>query len=434
MSLPLRCVILTSIAIAGASAPLGAQRQTLESVKALHRWVDAVNAHTPGQPDDSAGFVAGLTYSARVELNTSYSGFIRVLDGDTVTTRSALDTNVVTLAREVLQNPGAAVFLERAAILHADALIFARKFPRIVDDAPPPQPRAREPGATPRGEPSPPLLYNHVLTMSRDGEVIGDAKADWNLPFARSLLEVLLRLPKASAGSPSAFVSQWYHALAAFLFAHGKYADAQTHLEAGVRVLPNDPQVFFDRGIQAETFGLPIYQVVLDDPAYRWGGGGIPAEGKTNQEAERSYRRAVALDPSFVEARVRLARLLERRGQVDEAAAEIASALAANPTGVPGYYARIVAGRIASTRGRYDEALRHYRAALQLFAQAESALLGVSHAALMLADVPEALKPLAGMDKREDVLTSDPWWDYELGAGRDSEALLAALWARAIKP
>ena len=124
---------------------------------------------------------------------------------------------------------------------------------------------------------------------------------------------------------------------------------------------------------------------------------------------------------------MRLARLLERRGAGPEAAAQITAALDGRPSGVPLFFAHLIAGRIASVRGRYEDALRHYRTALGLNAGAQSALLGASHAALMLADVREALGPLqqlAGSAARSD---ADPWLDYEFGAGRDADALLTAV-------
>jgi len=105
----------------------------------------------------------------------------------------------------------------------------------------------------------------------------------------------------------------------------------------------------------------------------------------------------------------------------------------AQPAGVTGYFAHIVAGRIASASSRYDEALRHYRDAAALFRLAQSALLGASHAALMLADVPQTLAPLQQLGDQGTANDSDPWWDYSLGAGRDAKELLTALWARATK-
>ena len=417
------------IATVSLPAPASAQRQTEESAAALRRWVEAVNAHRPGRLDASLALVCGLSYHDRVDLQTAYSLFIRALRGEMVVTRSDIDTRVAQTARDLRSIPGAPMFLERAALLHTDALLFASKYPAPPDDAPPPPPRGARSGSAA----APPLLYNERVTLVRDGELYGDGRGDWNLPFARSLLDVLVRLSPATAKAEAPFVSQWYHAVSAYLFADGNHADAKPHLAHAAELLPDDPHVLFDRGTFAETLGLPVYQTVLDDPAVRGSRNaaeGIPPEARTNGEAERLYQRALAVDPAYVEARVRLARLLEQRGQHDEAAAQIATALDAAPAGVPGFYARIVAGRIASAQGRFEDARRHYRGALESHPNAQSALLGASHAALMLADARETLVPLehlnaagAGSD------AADPWLIYAMGAGRDVDALFAALWA-----
>ena len=62
-----------------------------------------------------------------------------------------------------------------------------------------------------------------------------------------------------------------------------------------------------------------------------------------------------------------------------------------------------------------------------MFAGAQSAILGASHAALMAADVPATLAPLEHFGASATV-DADPWWDYQLGAGRDVNAILAHLW------
>lgn len=74
---------------------------------------------------------------------------------------------------------------------------------------------------------------------------------------------------------------------------------------------------------------------------------------------------------------------------------------------VLGFDTYLVAGRIASARGRYEEAPEHYRAASAIFARAQSALLGASHAALMLADVPETLSPLEQLEDGGNGATAD---------------------------
>jgi tetratricopeptide (TPR) repeat protein len=413
-----------------------AQRLTDESIAALREWVSAVEDHVPGRADAAVRHVAGLRYSVRVELNKSYSQFIKALPENFAVTRSEDDENeVILFARAVRQRAGVAAFLKRAAMLHTDALIFAGQFPAPIDDAPPPPPRAQRDAAR-RSDP-PPLLFNEVIALARDGEVFGDGKADWHLRFARSLLDVMLTAGRGRVSEDDRrFVAEWYHAVSAFFFANGNYADSTPHLLHAARVLPDDADVLFDRASYAETFGLPIYQHVLEDPNYYGRPGyqtsGIPIETKTNEEAERLYRRTLTVDPSYVEARIRLARLLDRRGQHDEAAAEITAALEAKPAGVALFFAHIIAGRIASSRGRYDDALREYRAASALYPNAQSALLGASHAALMLANVGDALGPLQQLPGNTIAADEDPLLDYELGAGRDVDALLKAVRSRLV--
>lgn len=429
---------IVTAGLLGGAAPLAAQSQTPASAAALERWVTAVRVHEPGRPDLVVASIAGLTYDARRDLNTSMQMFIECLRGVKFATRTAPQVTVTSLARGVEESPGIAAFLKRAAVLHADALIFANRFPP-PDDGPAStgsavsvDPRIR---SGRRAEPPPPLLWNERIVLTRDGQVIGESVTNWNLPFARSLLD-LLSMTGDMSREDYDFVGEWYHAVAAYLFANGMNGDATAHLARAAQVLPNDARLVFDRASYAETLGLPIYQAVPDDTSYQRGNGfsaRIPSAEKTNAEAEELYRRAVEIDPAYVEARVRLARLIDWRGKHDDAASEIAIALEAKPSGVAGFYGQLIAGRIATARGRYDEALQHYRDASALYPHAQSARLGASHAALMASDVPETLAPLERLAAAPATFDTDPWWDYQLGAGRDVDAIMAHLWSRVAK-
>jgi len=373
-------------------------RVTAPSLDVLTRWVRAVNRHEPGYPDVAVQGAVAMGYATRAALNTALPLFLRVVRTNVEFKRDDLEERLTMLGRAIRKDPGPEVFLKRAAILHADAVVFGATFP------PPPY-------GAPQVQSNSPLLDNQPVTLTRDGVVIGEDTVIWHLPFARSLLDMLPPAEKV-------FVGDWYHAIAAYLFSKGMMADATGHLKQAERVLPDDPRALFDRATYAEAFGLGIFQA-LDDSR-------IPGEGRTNGDAERLYRRAVEVDPSYVEARVRLARLLDHRGRHDEAAAEITRALDARPSGVTAFYAYIVAGRISSARAQHEDALRLYREALALYEQAQSARLGASYAALMLSDVPQTMAPIASLGGEDD----DPWLDYRLGAGRDVDTLLLALWTR----
>lgn len=440
-----------------------ARAQTTASVNALETWIKAVNAHQPGKVDPAVGFVGALKYSDRAILNPAMTIFLAALRRSPVAAKSDSAQKILELYHAVRANPGPAPFLYRAAVLHADAAIFRDKFPDFEDDAPTPgaAKMSIDPmGGAPSGRRSveaSPLLSNERAMVHTDGRVVGQAALNWNWPFARALLDLLLRAPaqaEAKLGAcrgaecmgtlsrPSdigteadrVFIAEWYHATDAYLLATGKHADLNRHLTHAAAVLFDDPHILFDRACYAETLGLPLYQVLPGDAGY-WNAPAhifldVPSEDKTDREAEKLFAQAIAVDPKYAEARVRLARLLERRGLHDEAASQIEQALAATPAGAVAYFAHIVAGRVELARGHAADALGHYRAALAIFPDAQSALLGASQAAVMSSDVPGALALAQKLGDRTAKYDADPWWNYNLGAGRDVDDLMAALWSR----
>jgi tetratricopeptide (TPR) repeat protein len=125
---------------------------------------------------------------------------------------------------------------------------------------------------------------------------------------------------------------------------------------------------------------------------------------------------------------VRLGRLLGVRKRHEEAASELAAALAARPTGPLLFYAHLFAGRSAQALGKIPDAAEHYKSAAQLFPGAQSAQLALSQSALLEADVPAALDSVQRLDTSPTA--RDPWWWYHLASGRDADALLREMWAQ----
>lgn len=405
---------------------------TPAAVEAVERWVEAVMNHTPGLRDPEVQMVSALTFDERKEMDSGMEFFLTFLRGKPVSIRNPAEKRLAAVAGAARQVPGPDAFLKRAAVLHADTA-----FMRHVEGVTLAEPVPARPSPS-----SSALLWQGSLYINRDGEILGETAMEWNWPFARSLLDLLL-----ASHPDDPFVATWYHTTAAFMFQRGLYGETVPHLRRAAVVLPDDPRILFDRASYAEIQGLPRTQVLLSDhdvadrmarahgsTAIASGGSralGIPGAKETNAEAERFFRLALRADPSFVEARVRLARLLGVRKRHEEAASELATALAANPTGVVLFYAHLFAGRTAQALGKIGDASRHYKAAGLLFPGAQSAGLAQSQAALLEADVPAALAAIQRIDKSSTA--RDPWRSYQLGAGRDAEALMREMWGQVAK-
>jgi tetratricopeptide (TPR) repeat protein len=426
------------------------------SLAALRTWVHAVHAHTPGRPDASVITVAGFSYETRVDLNTAVDLFLRALMG----WRYGSDDNKAAQAIVAMGHADGKDFLKRAAVLHADVAAYGDHFPRTPSVTKKVPPRTDElhlgrvltsPTRMQPDDETPPLLREDRLLLAQDGQIVNETIGSWNWPFARSLLDLLGAGPvkRLFADRPERatdpFVSAWYHATTGYMFATGLYGDATSHLHHASMVLPDDPLALLDAACYAEVLGLPMHQALVPErnAAARRSSGGppnwttpdsspalrIPSAEQTNAEAERLYRRALAVDPSLIEARVRLARLLDVRGRHEEAASEAKAALGGNPAAVTAFYAHLFGGRAAEGMAKRSEAAEHYRAALELFPDAQSALLASSHLALLESDVTGTLAPVERLGTRSMNFDADPWWQYHLCSGRDADDLLKSLWA-----
>ena len=428
---------------------------TLKTAQALETWVDAVRMHVPGHPDAAVAAIARLTYENRVDLNAGLDVFFAALETRKVAIpRGNKAAELVVSIGQGARMPDAKGFYERAAILHTDAVVFEDRFPQPDDPTLPAPPSGRSEPAGIHHDMTlrsadvhvPPLLTNTPFVMHKDGEVIGTGSANWNWVFARSLLDRIINgfaegavgscrgaectgtAHAAMTSSDDPFIGEWYHATTAYMLAKGLYGDATDHLHRAGEVLPADAMTLFDRASYAEILGLPLHQVLLAD----WRPGTmhprVPALDKTNSEAEHLYRRALEVDAAFVEARVRLGRLLGARGAHAEASKELKAALASNPKPIVAFYAHLFAARAEQTLGNSPDAAAHYRSALALYPDAQSALLGASQLALLSADVPATVAPIERLGPRSAPFDADPWRAYQLASGRDVNELMHHMW------
>ena len=416
------------------------QRATAGSVIAIQEWVASVSHHSPGSRDAAVAAVWAWTPEIRAQLPLEL--FERVLLDRGLTTLSPTleERRIAQLATDTRQTLGANEFFKRAAVLHTDAALLA----------PPASIESRGMGSTKGGVGAADSVTAVRLPVAQDGAYVGLILVDWNWRFARGLLDLLTPRPAADP-----FLGVWYHATTAHMLSQGRYAEAGAHLEHAAALLPNDPRIVFDRACLSEALGLPLSQrlltmdqlILLREPGFRkpspfaspasrgqdvWStpeGFVIPTEEQANAAAERLLRRTVQLDAAMLEAWVRLARLVDLRGRHQEADVALnrvfgSRSVLADSSVV--FYAHLFAARANRAMGRLDVAKEHVQSALQLFPNAQSALLAASQLALLRADWLSAVGPMRRLSALpgEDGLRTDPWWDYHLGPGRDADRLL----------
>jgi len=414
--------------------------RTPDRVDRLRQWLDAVEQHEPGAADDAllrvgswdrmtlwrvwidAGTIVSLIrdpkaliFYAPIEPEP-FSGALHVQDSRSIKSRViSYGWNDVKrlqlIAKEVLDRGGEDRMLKRGASLHAD--IVMREAGQSLTPDPLRQPRS-----------------SSIMLFLADGQQTGldDASVHWEM--GRRLLDKVR--PKTSrrlGPDPGAdeTVRLWYLAATAYMQAV-EQLDAW-HIDRAVQLFPGDPEILFLAACGRETFsGAQIQSVLASMTLSRDLFNLIGDEADELRKAERLFRESLERNPKQIEARIRLGRVLGRRGRHQDAIAELRRATMETENRLLQYYGQMFLGTEAAALDLTDEARRAYERAAGLYPDAQSPHLAIGALAGRTGDRAGALAAIQPVLTGDDpLLSDDPWWSYYTAQARDLVGIVEAL-------
>jgi tetratricopeptide (TPR) repeat protein len=244
------------------------------------------------------------------------------------------------------------------------------------------------------------------------------AAGDAYILSARSLVRLILQL--AQDGEPGigererTFVRDWYLLLVAFQHGRAEIGWSRAYLDEALKSFPKDSHLTLARASGHEMLSdLSTGYIDHVDASGRFiRQSSIDADDEL-REALRYLEQAVALEPALMEARLRLGRLLYRRGDFDRAAKELEVARQLAWLDELRYLALLFRGMVEAARGSYDQADRTYTAALGLLPTGQTAAIAKAETAYLRGRVGEAAAITQAT--LQQTKKADPWWNYMTG-------------------
>ena len=393
------------------------------AMRMLNEWIVMVDRHAAGERDDALAQVGSWNTDDLEMMRAYVEAFTGVpLDNrDRATRRRQISgTDVAAIRQRALDIQARGdfdTFRKRAAILHTDAALL-ESLPVMVD--PPTAPNQKP--AWRRDE-----VERAVDVKSFDGRVEHYEMANPHWQFAMDLPETLPATPQRDP-----IVAKWYRSIGAYFAQQHGFADAMRHFERARRIVPDDPDVLFGEACYQETMGAPRVQnlnrvtTLPNGLVIR----GVESAAGHHRRAEALLKRALAARPQFVDARLRLGRVLAEQRQYEAALPHFAQVVAESKDPVLTYYAHLFAGDAALALDRAAESRASYERALKEYPDAQAARIGLG-AALRAAGDREAafaavMTTLIIAPKTRDSF-QDPWWEYYEGDAANVERLLREL-------
>ena len=222
------------------------------------------------------------------------------------------------------------------------------------------------------------------------------------------------------------FARDWYLLVVSYRHGAAQVGWSRAYLAEARELFPNDPEVLLVSGVDHEIVSeMSKGYLPRVDSAGQTLGDVTINPGKELDQAEAFLRQAAALSPGLVEARLRLGRVLYRRGELADAARELHAAQALTAQEQVQYLASTFLGMVAVARGDLDGADRCYADALRLFPGGHAAMIGRSEAAYLRGRSAEAAEIVISLLQQER--KDDPWWLYLAGDWWHFEARLLGL-------
>jgi tetratricopeptide (TPR) repeat protein len=377
-------VLVATLVARLAALPFAQVSQPRDAPRDWQSWIDAVRTHAPGELDEPVARVAPWS-------------------------RAELQSVLAAMRRETRSEPqaGQLRLVERALMLHADVAFLHRL------------PDGYNLPAGPGG-----------VTLFEDGRAVGRMSGTVHWEFARRLLD------QAPEGEDRARIGRWfYRATAAVLQLWGEYAELTTHLSDGRRLLGDDAVLLLYEGTMRQAYAGPRVQRFFDERRRAQSGGAgrmpttlptraggvprpamsqlpaaLPSARDSRRQAERLFRRALAIDPTLAEARLRLAQMLGDDGRHDAAAAELERAMATRLPPLLDYYGALLTGREARARGQLGLARAAFERAATVYPSAPAPMFGLSELAMARGDRAEGLAHLLRGTAAADAEGNEPWW------------------------
>ncbi len=246
-------------------------------------------------------------------------------------------------------------------------------------------------------------LGDHALAVEAGNRALAQgASSDMRIVVAQSLVQLgqrndalaeLAKLPESARGADAHFAVGRVHLIEGLTLAaqargprgeiakpdvdaraDAEFAEARVHLERAAKLLPNNPDVLASlvsidlrQGRAAESLArvrAASLAAPKDALLARMQGDVELATGGI-EEAERSYRRAIDVDPNQLESYGKLASLYGHQGRGNEVISTYEAALAKNPTSGE---LHLVLGTLREAQGgaSIDAAIAHYEKAIEL--------------------------------------------------------------------
>lgn len=444
-SCSLLAAIVCAVAIPTALGAQSAKPEVSARITRLEAWMSAITQHRPGALDDAARRVNGWNQEQLRLIWIDVSTLVSMIREPGVNLfyiseparagQSARQVSPIAMARatQVLygvgelrqlreladgisptRTPGPENdVLKRGAMLHADIAML--------------DPAGSGPGDVFRPGPG------GVTLFTKDGQQVGlqGHVSHWNM--GRRLLDRVrpadskTALKTVPGPGIDDTVRRWYLASCAFMVRISRIEPA--HFDRALELYPNDPDVLFFAGSAHEVFaGVRTQSATRSMDAPRGVTFDVQTEAAELRRAEQLYKRAIERNPALVEARIRLGRVLGRRGRHEEAVKELRQGQAATEPLLQ-YYAHMFLAAEFEALGNGQEARRSYERAVAVAPTAQSAWLGLSRVAERAGDraaAREAIERVLTLPEDESK-RADPWWVYEVAQGRNVDQLLEDL-------